>query len=322
MRSTKGSAAAAAAAVLALIAPTTAPAAVPARPGVTTGGAAAVTITTATLTGRVNPRGRPTTYFFQIGTTRAYGGATAVTAAGAGRIARAAAGPVSGLGPNTLYHYRLVAQNSAGTTRGADRTFKTPPQPLGLALSASPNPVGLGAPTTLAGNLSGTFNAGRAVQLQQNAFPFTAGFANLGNAQLTDAAGNFAFPILAVPLTTQYRVVVVNRPAIVSPVVTVAPQVAITTHVSRRRVKRGRKVRFKGMVRPAVGIAPVFIQKRGRHGRWRNVATTVTRPSTDHATYRKSFHLRRGGRFRVFVFVSSGMFASNLGRTIHLHTHR
>jgi hypothetical protein len=320
MRSTRGLAAAAAAAALALIAPTAAPAAVT-RPAVTTGPAAAVTITTATLTGRVNPRGRATTYFFQIGTTRAYGGATAVTAAGAGRRARAAAGAVTGLGPNTRYHYRLVAHSAAGTTRGRDRTFRTPRQPLGLALAATPNPVALGGPTTLAGTLSGTGNAGRAVQLQQNAFPFTAGFANAGNPQLTDAAGRFAFPILSVPLTTQYRVIVSSRPVVASPVVTVAPLVALSTNVSRHRVVRGHRVRFSGKVRPAI-VIPMVVQKRGRHGLWRNIATTVSRLAGDHATYRKSVHIRRGGLFRVFAAASNGMFAPNLGRTIRLHTHR
>src|SRR6478609_1926364 len=144
--------------------------------------------------------------------------------------------------------------------------------------------------TTLAGTLSGTGNAGRAVRLQQNAFPFTAGFANAGNPQLTDAAGHFAFPVVSVALTTQYRVIVVGRPAVASPVVTVAPLVALTTKVSRHRVVRGHRVRFSGKVRPAI-VIPMVIQKRGRHGLWRNIATTVSRPAGDHATYGKSVRI-------------------------------
>ena len=234
----------------------------------------------------------------------------------------AAAGAASGLGPNTRYHYRLVAHSPAGTTRGRDRTFRTPRQPLGLALAATPNPVALGAPTTLAGTLSGTGGAGRAVQLQQNAFPFTAGFANAGQSQqLTDAAGHFAFPILSVALTTQYRVIVSSRPAVASPVVTVAPLVALSTNVSRHRVVRGHRVRFSGRVRPAI-VIPMVIQKRGRHGLWRNIATTVSRLAGDHATYGKSVRIRRGGLFRVFAAASNGMFAPNLGRMVRLHTHR
>jgi hypothetical protein len=37
--------------------------------------------------------------------------------------------PASGLEPNTTYHYRLVATNAFGATRGADRTFTTVPGP-------------------------------------------------------------------------------------------------------------------------------------------------------------------------------------------------
>jgi hypothetical protein len=33
--------------------------------------------------------------------------------------------PIDGLKPNTTYHYRLNATNSAGTTQGADMTFTT-----------------------------------------------------------------------------------------------------------------------------------------------------------------------------------------------------
>jgi hypothetical protein len=321
MRSSRGLAVAAIAAALALVAPAGASAAAP-KPSVRTGGAAAVTITTATLTGRVNPRGRATTYFFQIGTTRAYGGATVVTSAGSGRAGRAAAGAVSGLAPNTRYHYRLVAHSSAGTTRGADRTFRTPRQPLGLTLAATPNPVRFGANTILAGNLSGTGNAGRAVQLQQNAFPFIAGFVNVGNPQLTDAAGNFAFPVLGASVTSQFRVVVSDRPAVVSPVATVAVQVFMHTRVSRHRVRRGRHVRFRGTVRPAVGIVPVAIQKLNRRGTWVTVDGTITRPRGDHAIFRKSVRVRRGGRYRVFVGANNGAFTPNVSRTIHLRTFR
>ena len=62
---------------------------------------------------------------------------------------------------------------ASGTTVGGDRAFTTPKQPLGLALAATPNPVAFGAPSTLAGTLSGTGNAGRPIQLQQKPFPFT-----------------------------------------------------------------------------------------------------------------------------------------------------
>jgi hypothetical protein len=321
MRANPRSALAAIAATgLCLIAPAAASAAAPL---VTTGGAAQVTISSATLTGTVNPRGLSTSYYFQYGTTTAYGSRTASTAAGKGGAGVAAAAQISGLGSNTKYHYRLIAHNSDGTTAGNDRTFRTPRQPLGLALSATPNPVVFGGLTTLSGTLSGTGNTGRAVQLQQNPFPFTSGFSNVANAQLTDAAGNFSFTVLSVPLTTQYRVLVASNQAIVSPVVTVSVQVLVRTSVTHRHVRRGAKVRFSGTVRPAVPNVPLAIQKRGPSGGWVTVSGSITRPGGNgYAVYGKTVRVERGGRYRVYVGATGGTFTPNVGRTIVIHTFR
>jgi hypothetical protein len=303
-----------------MIAPAVASAAAPL---VTTGGAAQVTITAATLTGTVNPRGLTTSYYFQYGTTTAYGSRTPTTAAGKGGAGVAAAAQVSGLGSKTKYHYRLIAHNSDGTTAGNDRTFTTPKQPLGLAVSANPNPVVFGAATTLAGTLSGTGNNGRPIQLQQNPFPFTSGFANVGNAQLTDAAGNFSFALLSVPLTTQYRVIVADRPTIASPVVTVSVQVVVHTTVTHRHVRRGSKVRFSGSVHPAVPNAPIAIQKLGQSGTWVTLAGSITKPGGNgFVVYGKTLRVKRGGSFRVFVGAAGGAFSPFYGRTIHIHTFR
>jgi hypothetical protein len=305
---------------LAMTAPAVASAA---APTVTTGGAAQITITGATLTGTVNPRGLTTSYYFQYGTTTAYGSRTASTGAGKGTIPAAAAAQVNGLGPNTRYHYRLIAHNSDGTVAGNDRTFRTPRQPLGLILGAAPNPVVFGGLTTLSGTLSGTGNGGRPVQLQQNPFPFTSGFANVSNAQLTDASGGFSFTLLSVPLTTQYRVLVSDRPAVVSPVVTVSVQVLVRTSVTHRHVRRGGKVRFSGTVRPAVPNVPIAIQKKGRNGQWVTISGSITRPGGNgYAVYGKTIRVKRGGNYHVYVGASGGTFTPNSGRLITIHTFR
>jgi hypothetical protein len=321
MRANRRSALVATAAVaLAMTAPAVASAA---APTVTTGGAAQVTITAATLTGTINPRGLSTSYYFQYGTTTAYGTRTASTGAGKGTSATAAAAQVGGLGPNTRYHYRLIAHNSDGTTAGKDRAFTTPRQPLGLALNAAPNPVVFGGLTVLSGTLSGTGNSGRAVQLQQNPFPFTSGFANVGNAQLTDTNGGFSFTLLSVPLTTQYRVLVTDRLGVVSPVVTVSVQVLVRTSVTHRHVRRGAKVRFSGTVRPAVPNVPIAIQKLGPSGGWVTLTGSITRPGGNgYAVYGKTIRVKRGGSYRVYVGASGGTFTPNVGRTVVLHTFR
>jgi len=97
----------------------------PQAPGVLTGAASAVTATTAKLSGSVNPNGQATTYHFDYGTTGLYGSHTTGAPAGAGSGSLGVAATISHLKPSRLYHYRLVASSSAGTTYGADRTFRT-----------------------------------------------------------------------------------------------------------------------------------------------------------------------------------------------------
>jgi hypothetical protein len=101
----------------------------PAPPGVTTGAAKDVTRTTATMTGAVDPNGKATSYHFEYGTTTAYGLQTAAKDAGDGDGEVTVEVPVGELSPGTTYHYRLVATNADGTSRGADRTLRTAPNP-------------------------------------------------------------------------------------------------------------------------------------------------------------------------------------------------
>ena len=311
------------AAVLALLAPAAASAA--SKPGVRTGGVSLVTPSTVTLNGRVDPNNAATTYFFQLGTTSLYGVDTAAGPAGGGRNFVPVNAPVTGLAPATTYHYRVVAQNARGITKGADRTFKTRVQPLGVTLAATPNPVSPpGAPVTLAGQLTGTNNAGRQVVLQSNPFPFSRpeGFLAEGNPQVTDAAGNFSFPVLSLPVTTQYRVLMPQKPEVVSPIITVGVAVRVGTNVSATRVFRGRNVRFSGTVRPARVGAQIAIQKL-RGTRWVTVTGTITRRGdASFSRYAKRVRIVRGGSFRVFVSNLDGNFVSNGGRIVRIRSFR
>ncbi len=85
------------------------------------------TATSATLVAGVYPNSFDTTYFWQYGATNAYGQQTPTVDIGSGRAPVASSDIISGLTPNTLYHYRLVAQNSAGTSYGYDYTVTTLP---------------------------------------------------------------------------------------------------------------------------------------------------------------------------------------------------
>jgi hypothetical protein len=66
-----------------------------------------------------------TSYFFQVGPTAAYGVTTATGSLGWWQDKTTVSVPVTGLTPGTTYNYRAVASNGAGTTYGANKTFKT-----------------------------------------------------------------------------------------------------------------------------------------------------------------------------------------------------
>ncbi|MEI6062249.1 MAG: BACON domain-containing carbohydrate-binding protein [Bacteroidota bacterium] len=94
-----------------------------AAPTVTTLAASAVTGTSATLNGSVNPNGAATNYHFEWGTSVSYGNSTAVIAAGSGSAAVNVSANISSLIAGTTYHFRLVGVNSGGTTNGVDLVF-------------------------------------------------------------------------------------------------------------------------------------------------------------------------------------------------------
>jgi hypothetical protein len=84
-----------------------------------------VTTNNATLRGKVDPHGCPTTYRFDYGTTTAYGSVTPDLPAGSGTKSIMAAAAISGLPPHTRFHFRIVATSAAGATEGTDLPFKT-----------------------------------------------------------------------------------------------------------------------------------------------------------------------------------------------------
>jgi hypothetical protein len=95
-------------------------------PSVITGSAALIGDRFATVFGNVDPHLLDTTWSFEYGRTVAYGSSTAPQSLAGSLVALPqASAQLAGLKPNTTYHYRLVASNSAGTAQGADSTFTT-----------------------------------------------------------------------------------------------------------------------------------------------------------------------------------------------------
>ncbi len=96
-------------------------------PAISGGGAFEVGPTSALLKADLNPGGGATTYRFEYGPTTAYGQSAPVPAGqlGADGSPHQVSAQVTGLAPETRYHWRLVAENSVETVAGADHTFTT-----------------------------------------------------------------------------------------------------------------------------------------------------------------------------------------------------
>lgn len=98
---------------------------------VTTGTAPNITTKSATVAGTINPDGVQATCSVQYGTTESYGqSASCATNPGAGSSPVAVLANLTGLEPNTTYHYRFTATNANGTTVGVDQTFTTAGPPV------------------------------------------------------------------------------------------------------------------------------------------------------------------------------------------------
>jgi hypothetical protein len=99
------------------------------------------TTTTAVLNGSLDPDGYPTTFYFEWGKDTNYGNAeplppgediTTITPGSQNVSAE-----LTELEEGTTYHYRLVAENEFGTTRGADETVTTPQPPSITSFNAT-----------------------------------------------------------------------------------------------------------------------------------------------------------------------------------------
>jgi hypothetical protein len=300
----------AALAALAVAAPAGALAASP--PSAATESAHFVTYGSAILGGTVVANGSDTSYYFQYGVTKAYGAQTGIADAGAGSAPVKVAIPVTGLQPLTLYHYRLVAVNARGATIGSDRTLLTLKIPLSLQILASPAPVVFGGTLTIQGALSGTGNGDREVVLQANPWPYTGGFQNTGNPLLTLADGSFSFTVPSLTASTQYRVVSVTSPPVVSPVAQALVAVHVDSHLARARHGR---VRVYGTVTPAQNGMQVAILREVR-GRGVLVGGATLHAHGPASSVFSRLVPARRGVYRVLVRVTGGPQVSAYGQPL------
>src|SRR5512146_2354281 len=106
-------------------------------PSVVTGAASNVGASSATVAGTVNPNGQATSWYLEYGTSTSYGSKSAEKGAGSGTNVVDVSVTLTGLSLGTTYHYRVVAVNATGTTRGSDASFSTFAAPSASTGSAS-----------------------------------------------------------------------------------------------------------------------------------------------------------------------------------------
>ena len=80
--------------------------------------------------------GADTTAYFQYGSSTNYGSFSSTNSLAATNAVLNVTNLLTGLAPGTVYHYQLVAANSAGSTLGSDLTFtNSVSQPVAFSLT-------------------------------------------------------------------------------------------------------------------------------------------------------------------------------------------
>jgi hypothetical protein len=197
--------------------------------------ASGVTSTGMTFNGRVMPGGLATTYWFEYGGTTAYGSTTPVQNLAAGNTSVNVSAIVTGLTLSS-YHFRLVAQNSLGTTYGIDQfpgIISTPPviseHPQDLA-------VNVGDPAEFT-----VFATGGGLSYQ-----WQKGTTDIGGA----TAATYTIPVTTLLSAGNYRCVVTNADGTANSnpaaLLVISPPM-ITQHPSPQNVVDGATVSFSVM---------------------------------------------------------------------------
>jgi hypothetical protein len=160
----------------------------PSISGIATSG---ITTNSANGSASVNANGASTTITVEYGTTTSYGSTTAATPNPViGSFNTPITFSFTGT-TNTLYHYRIVATNSAGTTNSPDQTFTT------LPIIAAPSITNIVTSniSTNSANGSASINANNASTAITVEYGTTTSYGSTTTATPNSATGNAATPI-------------------------------------------------------------------------------------------------------------------------------
>jgi hypothetical protein len=220
----------------------------PTPPRVTDQRSQDVTTDAATVSGSLDPNGAATTYYFQYGRTTGYGNRTERLDAGDAMTAARVTARLASLRAYTQYHWRLVATNSVGITRGPDRTFRTGRLATALTLFSSRKVVPYGRGVMVGGRVSGAGVRGMTLALEQQRFPFGRGFTEVATSHAGEDGG-YLFSVDHVRRATRFRVVSRTQKPLASAVALVRSRPRTT--IGARLLSR-KRARVSGTIKPAV----------------------------------------------------------------------
>jgi hypothetical protein len=303
-----------------------------AKPRVGTGGARVLFGNSVTLTGSVDPSGFPTSYYFEWGTTAAYGNQTPTVSLGSESGRMKVGQTINGIQQGVTYHFRIVAlYSSGGQTQapvlGVDHTFAI----LGELKFEVPKipPVPIGSPFILSGVLRGVNSANHPLVLQASPYPYTTPFAPIGVPGVTNGNGRFAFRIANLSVTTAFRVQALGLLPVYSGPVIVSAAALVTLHV--RKSGSPGLVRLYGTVTPASVGAPLVIQvlkpivpnaptSSEETTHWVNAFVTVVKKAgRTFSRFSVVVKPRFSGHYRAMVRLRSRAVVSGTSNEVVLH---
>lgn len=284
-------------------------------PTATTNAASSLSATGATLNGTVSSNGAASTVSFDYGTTVAYGSSASYASNPLADSATNASvlAAVTGLTCNTLYHYRVRATNSAGTSNGSNQTFTTTACPTSVTLAKTASSSASVVNSYISFTIEATNETANALSnvvisdVLPTGMTYSASSATLGTIAVVGQAISWNLPSMPVGYIAQLIVVVrLTQSGSLTNTVTSAGSAAAsaTVLVLPGAITTYRMDETAGSWNGTTGEV-VDSGGNGLNGRRRQTATTTTNAVAPNPTIASQYPSVSGG------FCNAGRFDGN-----------